>query len=93
VCFIPGFVSQISWAEFLIHFLFFIRTKLKRRHKYTIIVKGFDASPITVHPVENYLCFNANLGAGYCDGKAVLAAQFAPLADFKNSICFVRITI
>lgn len=21
-------------------------------------------------------------GAGYCDGKAVLAAEFAPLADF-----------
>lgn len=60
MCFIPGFVSQISLIELLMHFLTLHQKKYSREH-YGTIVKHFDTSVSTVHPTGNYLCFNTNL--------------------------------
>lgn len=82
MCFIAGFVSRISWTEYFIFFLSFIRTKLERRCNYGNIVKPFDIHLALFIQWRTVFVSTKTTGASYSNDKTVQAAQFAPLMDF-----------
>lgn len=82
MCFIAGFVSQVSWTAFVIYFLLVNRTKLESRHNYGIIVKPFDIHLALFIQWRNIFVSTKTTGAGCCNDKTVQTAQFAPIMDF-----------